>query len=173
MVGMPDSEWFLILLAAAGALMFGLSKKRSRRIHPKERPPKRPSRRDNPFKAHLARYPFETKEAWARRAQAQNMAFPSDARDALCVALRGLGIPCRIEEKIVVYGRTYFADVWCYEHRVWFECDGFHHKAQRSKDQGRDEDIAAATGFRVIRKFNSWYTKPGLQQRILIELGRK
>jgi hypothetical protein len=38
---------------------------------------------------------------------------------------------------------------------------------------GRDEDIAAVTGFRVIRKFNDWYTKPGLKERILYELGRK
>jgi very-short-patch-repair endonuclease len=172
--GMPDGEYFLVLCPLVGALMaYGLSKLRSRRLTPKERPPKRPSRRDNPFKQHLARYPFETRESWAKRAQAQNLAFPSDARDALCAALRGLGIPFRPEEKIVVHGRTYFADVWCYKHRIWWECDGAHHRKQRLKDLGRDEDIAYATGFRVIRRFNHWYTKPGLSDRILIEIGRK
>jgi hypothetical protein len=38
---------------------------------------------------------------------------------------------------------------------------------------GRDEDITAATGFRMIRHGNSWNTKSGLRDRILIELGKR
>jgi hypothetical protein len=94
-------------------MAYALSKLRSRRLTPKERPAKRPSRRDNPFKQHLRRYSYESTAQWAARAAAQNAACKSEVRDALCSALRGLGIPFSIEEKITVYGRIYFADVWC------------------------------------------------------------
>lgn len=162
-----------ITLACVLLMAYGLSKTRSRRRTPKERPAKRPSRRDNVFKQHLKRYPFETTENWCKRAAVQNAECKSDAGDALCAALRGLGIRFRIEERVTVHGRNYFCDVWLLDLPWWFECDGAQHKATRLKDMGRDEDIAAATGRRVCRQWNAWYLRPGLQERILIEIGRK
>lgn len=132
----------------------------------------RRSRRDNPFKSQYRRHTEEQSSAWANEKRAENIAKQSDARDACCAALRASGIRHRIEEVICAYGNFYFADVWLPDHKVWFECDGAGHKAQKDYDHGRDEDIAAVTGFRVIRRWNGWYLRPGLQERILIELGR-
>ena len=149
--------------------------KRSKQKSKAKRIPSRavPKRRDNPFKAQYRRYPNERSDEWARKAAAENVARKSEARAALCATLRGLGIPFKIEERLNVYGHIYFADVWCHQHRIWFECDGAGHHNQKAYDRGRDEDIAAVTGFRVCRRWNSWYLKPGLSQRILIELGKR
>lgn len=59
---------------------------------PKTRAPRR-------RKPDYARYPNEKREAWESKARAENLARKSDAVEALCSALRGLGIEFRKERK--------------------------------------------------------------------------
>ena len=57
-----------------------------------------PRHRDNPFKAQYARWPSEKREEWERKRQAELLAQKSEAVEALCSALRGVGISGRDED---------------------------------------------------------------------------
>jgi very-short-patch-repair endonuclease len=118
-------------------------------------------------KPEYARYPNEKREAWEAKAQAENLARKSEAVEALCCALRSLGIEFRREEKVRAFGNTYFIDVWCPTLRIAFEADGAQHKNTKPRDRGRDEDIAKVMNARVIRKWNSWYLTGDLRTKIL------
>jgi very-short-patch-repair endonuclease len=83
------------------------------------------------------------------------------------MALRSLGIDHRREEKVVAFGNTYFIDVWCPAIYVALECDGSWHRQTKDRDRGRDSDISRTLNCIVIRRWNKWYLKDNLQQRLL------
>jgi very-short-patch-repair endonuclease len=130
-----------------------------------------PRHRDNPFKSQYARWPSEKREEWERKAQAQNLTCKSQAREALCSALRGLGIECRKEERVRAFCNTYFIDVWCPTLRIGWECDGAGHRNSHPRDRGRGEDIAKVMNCRMIRRWNRWYLTGDLKQKILVIIG--
>jgi very-short-patch-repair endonuclease len=182
--GMPDSQYVFLLLALGGALMAALSKFRSRRLTPKEKPNRSKTRKpintrgritvhDNPFKIGC-RKPLKLPQAQCIAIyRDEQLRMHSEAVAALLVALKGLGIEYRREEPVIVDYRQFFlVDVWCPGIRVGFECDGAQHRQQKPRDFDRDAIIRRLTGFRIIRKYNGWYSAPRLRERILNELGR-
>jgi hypothetical protein len=86
-------------------------------------------------------------------------ALKSEARDACCALLNGLGLHRQIEKRLVIYGRIHFPKIWLLNRLPWFECDGDGHKYQKDYGRVRDENIAAVTGYRVCCRWNSWYLK--------------
>jgi very-short-patch-repair endonuclease len=184
--GMQGEQFLLIMLAIGVAVMFGLSKFRSRRRTPKEKATRVKLRRtiarrgritilDNPLKIGL-RQPLKVSQAQcvAIYRGEQLKIQQSPAVEALENELRSLGIPFRREEPIIVdYKRFFLVDVWCRNNRIGFEADGSHHRQQHPYDNDRDAIIQRLTGFKILRSYNRWYFKPGLRDRVLIELGRK
>lgn len=162
-----------------------LSKFRSRRKQPKEKPDRRQPRKpiarrghitvhDNPLKIDCRKAFTGSQADCIAKYRTHNLARYSPALEALDAAHRGLGILFRPEEPIIVDYRTFFlVDRWCYNIKVGWEADGNQHKGEDVHDRERDALIQRLTGFRIIRHWNSWYLRPGLSQRILIELGKR
>jgi very-short-patch-repair endonuclease len=127
---------------------------------------------DSKTKLIHARWPSEKREEWERKRQAELLAQKSEAVEARCSALRGVGISdFRKEERVRAFGNTYFIDVWCPTQRIAWEADGSHHRNTKPRDRGRDEDITAVMKCRVVRNWNSFYLTGDLKQKVLNIIG--
>lgn len=153
-------------------MSLNLSKERSRRRSPKDKPPRYRGRRDNVFKQHLARYPFEELKAFAERCAADNLRKISPEQKEAARVLRSLGMHPKFEVVKEIEGRWVIIDILCEFERLIVECDGQQHRKTKDKDRWRDEKLKTIYGWRTIRKWNSWFLKPGLRERLLIEIGK-
>jgi very-short-patch-repair endonuclease len=163
-VGMPDSESFLVLLAVGGALMFGLSKLRSRRRTRKEKPARFNWRKPIARKAHLkmCSNPLKTYrtvprwklEAWAREKRATQVdengmpVWPAEI--AFLLILRRLTHDIRIQEPFYTPATFILRDFFVPGARLVFELDGSTHGSQIGYDAECDQWLAGQ-GIETIR----------------------
>jgi very-short-patch-repair endonuclease len=166
--------------------LFGLSKFRSRRRTPKDKPPKRKSRKpipikstfktyDHPFKKFHQRYPTRELIRRAEECRAKQLAAPTAAGDAFAEILRSAGVVYQREAIMYRTGAFILIDflAHCTKGKVAFEVDGAQHKLQRGYDVGRDRWLMQAHGIPTVRFWNDQVLKhsPNVAARVRAELG--
>jgi very-short-patch-repair endonuclease len=166
--------------------LFGLSKFRSRRRTPKEKPPKRKSRKpipirstfktfDNPLKSYRQRYPTRELIRRAEECRAKQLACPTAAGDAFGEILRAAGV---VYQREAIYYRTgafILIDFLAHgsSRKVAFEIDGAQHRLQRGYDVGRDRWLMQGHGIPTVRFWNKQVLDHPLNvaARVCAELG--
>jgi very-short-patch-repair endonuclease len=142
--------------------MFGLSKFRSRRRTPKEKPKNVKRRKPIPIRSHFRlyddprkprtqRYPTPAVIAKAEQYRAQRFANPSAGEVAFDEILRTIGIAFERERIFYRTGSFIIVDFYVPSRSLVFEVDGSQHTRQIGYDAGRDQWIRQAHGVRTCR----------------------
>jgi very-short-patch-repair endonuclease len=166
-------DTIIFLLLAAGAVMVALSKYRSRRLVPKERPDRGRQRRqiarksrfklfDNPLKPYKLP-PTESIRRKAEECRARQIAAENPAELQFATILRQAGLhPLQIRDpgdirgfryQVIFYrvGSFIVVDFVCDHQGIVFEIDGrASHESQKGYDAGRDRWLLTQ-GFRTVR----------------------
>lgn len=165
-------------------MAYGLSKLRSRRRSPKERPEKKKKRYVIPRKARFKLYdnplkpyrlqPTEDIRRKAEECRARQIAAENPVELWFAGILNQLGVKFQYQVMFYRVGSFICVDFICPEHKVAFEVDGeAYHQGQEGYDNGRDRWLLTQ-GYRTIRfKAKDVFKKrTDTLLRVKAELGR-
>jgi very-short-patch-repair endonuclease len=118
------------------------------------------------------REPTAEQRAFAEKCRQENLRYDCPAIRAVESELTALGIRYRREE-IVFYDGDLFVlvDLWLPNLKIGIEADGQQHRFQRRYDIQKDRMVEEVTGFKICRRWNAWFLRPNLRERMVEILG--
>jgi hypothetical protein len=149
-------------------------------FRPKKRRKPLPIRGRLKRKALALRYrePSPEQRAFAERCRQQNLeqSRNSQPKLALLATIRDLGLRFDPEKDCEVItwfdgDRFVISDVILHDQKFCVEQDGIQHRMQHQYDLDKDKLIFEVRGYKTLRRWNAWFLKPGLAQRLSKELG--